>query len=144
MSYSNPTVADFKAFFVRDFPYGTNVDENVLDADISRAITETANVINSECFSNQDKYNQGFYYLAAHNLVVNLRNSGQGLSSSFDWLRTGKSVGSVSDSFQIPERVAQNPYLSSLSKTGYGMKYLEMLIPVLTGQIFSVAGGTKA
>lgn len=144
MSYTDPSVSDFKGFFVRDFPYGSNVDQNVLDADITRALSEAGTSINPECFSSQATYTNGFLYLAAHNLVVNLRNSSQGISSSFSWLRTGKSVGSVSDSFQIPERIAQNPYLASLSKTGYGVKYLEMLIPKLSGQIFTAAGGTKA
>jgi hypothetical protein len=144
LAYSDPSVSDFKAFFVRDFPYGADINENVLDADISRALSESSTAINPECFSSQAAYTNGFLYLSAHNLVVNLRNSSQGLSSSFSWLRTGKSVGSVSDSFQIPDRISQNPYLSSLSKTGYGVKYLEMLIPKLSGQIFTAEGGTTA
>lgn len=143
MSFTAPTVQDFKDFFVRDFPYGADMDQNVLDADISRAITEAGTQINGNCFDSQTTYTNGYLYLAAHIMVVNLRNSSQGVASAFSWLRTGKSVGSVSDSFQIPDRISQNPYLAALSKTGYGMKYLELLLPKLTGQIFSAAGGTR-
>lgn len=144
MSYVNPTVSDFKNYFTRDFPFGVDPAENVLDSDISKAIDQAEVNINGELFATQSAYSIGFNLLAAHFLVTNLRASSQGLSGQYSWLQNSRSVGSVSEGISIPERVMQNPYLAGISKTNYGAEYLMMIYPKLTGQIFSVKGGTRA
>jgi hypothetical protein len=141
--YTDPTVSDFKTYFTRDFPFGTDPNENVLDSDVEKALLKTKVLINPELFCSQDEYTLGFLLYAAHNLVVDLRNSSQGLASAFQWLQTGKSVGSVSESLAIPQRLQENPYLAGLSKTGYGAEYLMMIYPKLTGQVFTVPGRTR-
>lgn len=141
--FTNPTVAEFKLFFVRDFPYGSDIETTVVDGDITRAILEADNTINQSLFGTQEQYTQGFMYLTAHQLVVNLRNSSQGLSGKYSWLQTSRSVGSVSESVQIPDRILANPILAMLSQTTYGAKYLEMVLGQLNGQIFVVHGNTN-
>lgn len=140
MAYVNPQVPDFKNQFVRDFPYGTDIETQVLDVDITSALQATNFNINQCLFADQGTYTYGYLLLAAHYLVVNLRNSSQGINGQFNFLQAGKSVGSVSESFSIPERILANPYWAMLTKTNYGAEYLQLLLPQLTGQMFTSFG----
>lgn len=143
MAYNAPTIENFKAYFFRDFPYGTDPNTSVLDADISKAFGQTNVNINQALFSSQEDFNIGYLLLAAHWLVIDLRMSSQGLSGAYSWVTTSKSVGSVSESFQIPERILENPEFAMLAQTNYGAKFLQLLLPRLTGQMFNVFGSTR-
>lgn len=136
MAYNNPSVADFKNQFVRDFPYGTDKDKNVLDSDIATAFQSTNFNINQALFTDQGSYTYAYLLLAAHNMVLNLRASSQGINGQYNWLQSSKGVGSVSESFSIPDRILANPYLASLTKTNYGAQYLSLVLPLLAGQMF--------
>lgn len=142
--FTNPTIANFKAFFTRDFPYGSDPALNVLDSDITRAINEADIVINEGLFCDQAEYTLAFEYLAAHNLAMNLRESSQGLASQFEWGVSSKSVGSVSVGLNLPTDIASNPQYAYYAKTSYGVKYLMMILPKLVGRIFAVGGRTHA
>lgn len=144
MSYVDPTIVDFKAYFIRDFPYGIDVEENVLDADITKGVSMAALEINQGLFISQEEYTQGFLLLAAHYLVSNLRTSSQGMSGQFSWLHSSHSVGSVSESISIPDSITSNPMYAFLTKTNYGAQYLMMVYPRLIGNVFTVEGGTQA
>lgn len=143
MSYINPTVDEFKAYFDRDFPYGSTLD-TVRDSDISKAFTEACTLFNACLWENQSEYTVAIFYLWAHSLVMNLRASTQGVAGQFDWLTTNKAVGNVSEGFQIPQRVLDNPEFAMMSKTPYGAKYLFLLLPRLLGASFPVCGETHA
>jgi hypothetical protein len=143
MSYTNPSTSDFKAQFVRDFPYSTDANLGVLDSDISSAFTFVNMNMNPELFPDQTSYNLGYLLLSAHYLVLNLRASSQGLNGQFNWAQMNKAVGSVSEGFQIPERIQNNPELMMLSKTNYGAQFLQLILPQLAGQVFTVLGHTK-
>ncbi len=142
MSFINPSVSDFKLYFVRDFPYGSDMDTTVIDADITNAIAKAAININTSLFEDQDSYNIGFLYLAAHHLVMNLRASSQGISGQFHWLETSKGVSGVSTSVSIPDDILKNPAYSWLTKTNYGTEYLMMIYSQLVGNISVVSGAT--
>lgn len=142
--FENPTVADFKDYFVRDFPYGVDLAENVVDADITKAIDQTLCQINEALFCSQKEYDIGFLNLAAHYLVTNIQASSQGISGRFEWATSSKSVGSVSIGSSIPDSILANPQYSWLSTTNYGINYLMLVYPRLYGNIFTVQGGTKA
>lgn len=143
MAYSNPSVADFKAFFTRDFPYGTDPNTSVLDADIAKSFQFTNINMNQGLFGDQGSYNVGYFLLSAHYLVMNLRASSQGVNGQFSFLDQSKGVGSVNTSFAIPQRILDNPYWSVLAKTNYGMEFLQLILPQLAGQIYSVVGSTR-
>lgn len=143
MAYTEPTVDDFKEKFARDFPFGST-DTTVMDDDVQRAITDASTEINEDLYETQAQFTNGFLLLSAHFLVMNLRASSQGLAGSFNWLTGSKGVGSVSESFVIPDAIQNNPYLAMLSKTSYGAQYLMRIIPQLAGPFGSVAGGTHA
>lgn len=142
MSYIDPTIADFKTYFVRDFPFGNDIETDVLDSDITKAMNQTAIQINQSLFCSQEEYDIGFLLLSAHNLVMNIRASSQGLSGQFAWLQNSRSVGSVSESLAVPENITQNPLYSFFTKTNYGAQYLMLIFPTLMGQVFTVQGGT--
>jgi len=144
MAYNNPSVTDFKAFFTRDFPYGTDPNVAVLDADIAKAMTFANMNINPALFADQGSYNNGYLLLSAHYLVTNLRSSSQGINGQFNFLQAGKGVGSANESFAIPQRILDHPYWSMLSKTNYGAEYLQLLLPLLAGQVYTVFGRTHA
>lgn len=143
MAFTAPDIAAFKAYFNRDFPYGADIAQNVLDQDITNALATTDARFNPELWSNQDKYTLGYLLLAAHNLVMAIRSSNQGLAGTGSWLESSKAVGSVSQGFTIPQRILDNPLLAMLSKTQYGMRYLELIIPLITGPMFTSEGFTK-
>lgn len=141
-AYQNPSVADFKNYFSRDFPFGEDIETSVTDADITKAMTQTVVSINQGLFCNQPSYTIGFQLLTAHFLVLNLRSSSQGINGQYSFLESSKSVGSVSQSFSIPQRILDNPLWAMFMKTNYGAMYIEMIFPMLTGQVFTVMGTT--
>lgn len=145
MAYENPSIQDFKDLFFRDFPYGVNPEENVLDQDIANAFRQTNVTINQGYFPDQDTYTLYYLYLSAHFLVLSLITSSLGvLGSGFNYAESSKSVGSVSQSFSIPQKFLDNPVLGSYMQTRYGSMYLQYLLPQLNGQIFIAYGRTQA
>lgn len=144
MGYVNPSIADFKAYFTRDFPYGTDPETSILDGDIAKAFTFANMSVNVSFFSDQASYTAGYMYLAAHNLVKIIRAGGQGVNGQYNFLQSSKGVGSVNESFAIPQRILDIPAFAMLTKTNYGAQYLEMILPQLVGQVRTVHGHTKA
>lgn len=142
--FTIPTVDDFKAYFVRDFPYGSDPDENVLDSDIQKALDKVPYNINESLFCDQNEFNIAFLNLAAHYMCLSIQASSQGLSGKWEFLLSSKSVGSVSVSQTVPDNIANNPQYAYFSKTNYGMEYLVMIIPKLIGSMFIVDGATTA
>lgn len=143
MAYQAPTIANFKSQFIRDFPYGTDPANFVLDQDIINAFNLVDTNINQALWSGQIAYQTAYLYLAAHYLVLNLRNSSQGLNGQYNWAQNSKAVAGVSEGFTIPQRVIDNPDFMAYTKTNYGAFYLNLLWPLLVGQCFSVHGRTK-
>lgn len=143
MAYVNPTVDDFKNYFVRDFPYGTDPAIAILDADVGRALTDAGINFNENFWATQAAYTTGYMLLTAHYLVMNIQASSQGLASQYNWTTASKGVGSVNESYNIPERISANPELAMLAKTQYGAKYLMLILPQLSGQMFISCGGTQ-
>lgn len=147
MAFTVPSVSDFKAYFVRDFPYDPAVAPpydmgKVQDLDITKAIAEAGFNFNEALFADQAQYTMAYLYLTAHYMVMDLRASAQGVSGQYTWLTASKSVGSVSEGYSVPEQIMAHPSLAMLSKTMYGAKYLSLVLPQMVGNIYSVAGDT--
>lgn len=139
-SYTNPSVTDFKNYFNRDFPYSNADLTTVQDADIQKALTQQQNLINPGLFYNQNVYTQGALLMAAHFMVLNLRASAQGIAGKFEWLQNSKTAGSVSVGISIPDRLLENPEFAVLVSTTYGTQFLYLVLPLLTGQMYSLYG----
>ena len=141
--YTDPDEQDFKNYFVRDFPYGIDSAKNILDQDIINALSDAKANLNTGLCGTQEVYTLFYLLLAAHFLVLSIQASSQGISGSFEWPASSKSVGSVSEGLSIPQRILDNPEFSYYTKTPYGAKYLMMVLPQLSGQIYAVYGGTQ-
>lgn len=109
----------------------------VTDADIQQAILDTSYNVSQGLFENQQKFQNAFNYLAAHNLVEKLLAAGEGLVSQYNWLTGSKSVGNMQEAFIVPDRISRDPMLSAYSKTRYGMMYLQIISPLLIGGVFT-------
>lgn len=144
MAFNIPAVTDFQNLFYRDFPYGTDPTVSVISQDITNAFVMANAAINPALWPDQPTFTLGFLLLSAHFMVMTLRASSQGINGQYAWAQTAKSVGSVSETFQIPDRVANNPLLMAYAKTNYGAQYLALLWPLLSGQTFTVYGRTHA
>jgi hypothetical protein len=139
--YSTPSIEDFKAFFSRDFPYGTDVT-SIVDGDISKAFTIADTEINQAIWENQSVFTLAYMYLSAHEMVKSLQASSQGISGQYPWLRQSKSVGGVSESSAFPPEIVNDPFYASMADTYYGAKYLSMLILRSVGTMSWVPGMT--
>lgn len=143
MAFTAPTIAQFKAQFVRDFPYGTDPNVSVLDNDILMGMNLATYSINPDLWPDQGTYQMAYNLLSAHFMVLNLRASSQGLNGQYNWTQNSKSVDGVTESFTIPQRIIDNPDFMAYTKTNYGAMYLNLVWPLLAGQMFSVYGRTK-
>ncbi len=143
MTFAYPSVQQFKDYFFRDFPYGTDQAKNVVDADIAKAFQQANCNFNEDFWRDQSSFEVGYFYLSAFYLVYDMQTSSQGLASTASWVETAKSVGNVSQSFAIPQRILDNPELAIYGQNKYGMKYLSLILPQLSGQIFGVIGSTR-
>lgn len=142
MSFTNPQYQDFVNQFTRDFPYSTDPAQGVTTNDVANAFARVNVEMNQALFPDQATYILGYLYLTAHYLVLNLRASSQGLNGQWSWLQNNKSVDSVSEGLDIPDRMLENPQFSVLSKTHYGVFYFNLVYPFLIAQAFCVHGRT--
>lgn len=152
MDLDSITVTDFKDFFRRDFPYApasaeaaecSNLDKYVFISDIEKAFSEAKINLNQSLFSSDANIQIGFLYLSAHYLANDLRTALQGIESVGSNPVASRSVGSVSESYSIPQRYMNDPILSFFTSTGYGMKYLSLILPKLVGNFGVVCGATN-
>jgi hypothetical protein len=142
-----PAVSDFKARFTRDFQYSPGADQ-IVDADIQNALNDAVSLFNQSLWSSATETTTAFLFLAAHMLVMNLRpaggpmavNVGKGARSGGGGVVLSKSVGSVSLTYAIPQRIQNSPILGPFMRTDYGQRYLQMLAPRLVGNVAVAAG----
>lgn len=142
------TVADFKAQFGRGFVYvGSSTcanEEQVTDDDITKALSEANVNFNPALFSDDGTLRMAFLYLAAHYLCNDLQTAMQGIGSTASMPVNSRSVGGVSESYQVPEWVGRDPFLSFYATTRYGMKYLSIIKPLLIGAVSVYQGVTTS
>lgn len=143
MYWVNPTIEEFKTYYYRDFPYGTDPNTSVLDQDIAKAFGMVNPHLSQGYYQTQVSYSNAYFSLAAHYLVMNLSASSQGINGQFNWLEQSKGVGAVNQSFAIPQKILDNPILAMFSKTNYGAQYLQMILPSLVGACFIAPGSTR-
>lgn len=141
MAYNNPSIADFQGYFLRDFPYTSDITTGVTSQDIANAYGLVNININQGLFGSQENYTIGYFYLAAHYLVLNVRAGSQGINGQATWIQQSKAVQGVTETFSIPQRILDNPLFAQLVKTNYGYQFLQIVLPQLSGQVISVQGG---
>lgn len=118
-------------------------NDYVQPQDISNAFAEAKVVFNQSLFGSDATITLAFLYCAAHYLVNDLRTSSQGVDSAGSFPVSSRTVGSMSESYQIPDMYKDSPQLAFFTSTGYGQKFLSLLLPNLVGNIVAVWGGTN-
>ena len=122
--------------------YNDSVDNYIQDSDIERAFAEAKVNFNPNLFTDDTTAIMVFLYLAAHYLVIDLNNAANPLAMGFMGFTQSKSVGSVSQSFALPDFVTKNAVLSQYMQTGYGAKYVSLIYPYLIGNVVLIKGRT--
>ena len=117
-------------------------DDKVGDLDINHAFAEACTTFNTSLFGDDDQMVLAYLYLTAHYLVNDLNAGGAG--SAGGGIVNSRSVGNVSESYTIPEWQVKSPIFSFYTKSSYGLKYLNMVMPRIKGNVVSIAGGTNA
>lgn len=151
MAYIQPTTAEFKAFFDRDFDFATEQAtetsvgdlSRVRDRDIERAYIEANANFNVALFVSQAQYAQAFLYLSAHYLCHDMASAQEGLSSKFTWLAAQRSVGDVFEGYFVPDMVKKSPWAMFITSTKYGAKYYSLVKPLMIGNIIAIEGMTQ-
>jgi len=191
MDLTTITIAQFKALFLRDFPYfsdiqydaaatyntgdevyypttklfysalvdgvtataptdatkwvkvADSIDNYIQDADITKAFAEALAVVNQSLFGNDDIITMAFLYMAAHYLSNDIKVAMGGVSSSAAFPMQSRSAGSVSVSYAVPEAFIKNPIYAMYAQTGYGMKYLALAMPSMTGNMVGICADTN-
>lgn len=153
MDLSTITVSDFKTRFYRDFLYKTVQEggeplqadpDYVQDQDIANAFTDAQALLNQALFSSDTQITSGYLYLTAHCLALNLVAADSGGINSTGtgaFPVASRSVGSVSESYQVPDAYKDDPILAQYAQTAYGQKYLAMVLPRLRGNMTIAFGG---
>ena len=83
-----------------------------------------------------------YLHLVAFYLVFDIKNSSSGINSGFTGTLSSKSVGDVSEGYNIPNWMMQDPMYSIFASNGYGLKYLSLIAPYLSMTILFSKGGS--
>lgn len=149
MDLSTITVNDFKAYFLRDFPYppssptpDTLNPNYVQDGDINRAFGEAQMNFNQALFGSDQNITIAYMYITAHYLVNDLRAAAGGVEGTPSFPVSSRSVGSVSEAYVVPDRYKDDAVLSFYTTTPYGLKYLSLVLPGLAGNFHVSLGRT--
>lgn len=142
MLWQPPTAESFRGYFVRDFPYGSDITLNILDADITRAIAEAQVHFNPDLFDTTANATIAFMYAAAWGLVNNIQNSMKGLSAQTRLALQSSGVDGTSQSFIVPEDFMKDSRFAMYATNAYGLRYLSFIIPLCVGRIDIAIGQT--
>jgi len=114
----------------------------ILDEDITRAFLEAEVNFNPAIFEDERFCKLAYLYLTAHYMVTDIRSGG--VDSQGNFSMNSRSVGSVSENYDIPSWVSSNPFLSFFATTYYGIKYVTLAVPRTIGRAGLVPGKTTA
>ncbi len=152
MDLSTITIADFKARFYRDFSFQVVATsaipcfpdpEFVQDQDIQTAFDEAMGLLNQALFGSDRDIKIGYLLLSAHQLCLNINMANGGIGGGPSLPASSRSVGNVSESYIVPDAYKENPLFATYITTAYGLKYLTMIMPYLTGNMAGIFGGTN-
>ena len=120
-----------------------SLDNYISDSDIERAFTEARINFNPNLFTDDETAIMVFCYLTAHYLVIDLNNAQNPLALGAMGFIQSKSVGSVSVSYGVPQWALNDISYGLYAQTGYGLKYLSLIIPYTKGAIIYTSGAVN-
>lgn len=119
-----------------------NQNNYIKESDVNRAFVEAKIVFNQALFGTEAQIKVGYLYVTAHFLVIDMQNAIEGITSKGSQIVNSRSVGSVSESYTIPERFIKDINLNPYTRTGYGLKYLSLVVSKLVGNVKAIKGAT--
>lgn len=150
MDLTTVTVQNFKDRFYRDFTYANQVPDQkepptdldiIQDLDITNAFTQAMLLLNPSLLSGDTGVLEGYLLLSAHCLWLNIAAANGGAGVAFPV--SSRAVGSVSESYLIPDAYKNSPVLAQYTQTRYGMQYLNLVLPNLSGNVIAICGATQ-
>lgn len=123
-------------------PVKGDIYNYVTDADIERAMSQAYLNRNPRYGGNDEERINIYLHLIAFYLVMDIKNASGGINSSYSGLVASKSVDGVSESYNFPQWLINNPTYSLFSQNGYGMKYLSLILPYMSVTIMFSRGRT--
>jgi hypothetical protein len=139
--------SDFKTLFARSFEFeDIESPDYVSDEDIMEAFVEASiSVINLNQFPLIEQRRSIFLYLVAHFLYLDLTmrlSSSMSSNGQSSYPVKFRTVGKVSEGYQVPDWALSSPFLSNLARTPYGEKYLTLISPAMQANIMFAEGTT--
>lgn len=129
-----------------DTDYWVIVSDDILNyittEDIEKAFAEARVSFNQSLFTTDDNVKLGFLYLSAAYLAHDIKAALGGITGTGSFPVSSRSVGSVAESYHIPQAYLDDPLLSFYTQSPYGLKYLALVLPMLRGNVAAVAGRT--
>jgi len=122
--------------------YEDSIENYVSDNDIDRAMAEADCVWNPTLAGTENERIQQYLYLTAHFLCLDKRVTSGGLMGQLKGQVSSVSVGSVSESYQIPDGWTSSIMLFPFTTTAYGLIYLGFVAPKIVGNVCAVGGAT--
>lgn len=116
------------------------LDNWVQDADITNAFAEAQATFPGNIYPTDGITTLAYLYLAAHFLAYDLKAALAGIMASGSFPVSARAAGSVSESYSVPKAYQDDPILSGLSTTAYGLKFCQLTLPYLVGNVHAVHG----
>lgn len=151
MDLTTVTVQNFKDRFYRDFTYANQVPDQkepptdldiIQDLDITTAFTQAQLLLNTSLLCGDTGILEGYLLLSAHCLWLNIA-AANGAGGGVAFPVASRAVGSVSESYMIPDAYKNSPVLSQYTQTRYGMQYLNLVLPNVAGNVIAIGGATQ-
>ncbi len=142
------TIADFRSRFVRDFDYapaGAAIQpcqDLIYDADIEKAYGMASILFPTGLWSNDTEFKTAYLLLSAHCMVTDIQTAAGGIASTGLNPTASRSVGAVSESYDMPDWATKSRTLAPYLATRYGQQYLMLLKPRMIGGFAVAAGAT--
>lgn len=114
----------------------------ITDEDIAKAMTQALPNANERFGESCVEKKNIYLHLVAFYLVFDIKNSSTGINSSYLGTVASKSVGDVSESYNIPSWLMNSPLYSIYSQNGYGLKYLSLIAPYTAVTILFARGNS--
>lgn len=114
----------------------------VTDPDVERAMSQAYLNRNPKFGENDEERINIYLHLIAFYLVMDIQNAAGGVNSSYAGLVSSRSVDGVSESYNFPQWLVNNPIYSLFSQNGFGMKYLSLILPYMSVTVMFSRGRT--
>ena len=123
--------------------YEDSIYNYINDSDIEKAMKEADTVFNESLSTTEAEKELQYLYLTAHFLCLDIRAGVDGINATGKQVAQSRSVGSVSESYVVPEEWTRSSIFNFYTTTHYGLKFLSMVTPKMIGNIKSIEGATN-